>query len=230
LWETDESDRKARVSRIVRASDQAFLVVFDEAITREAVADVRRLHSWLRLVPLDGVVELHPAYASLLVRFDALRHDAASIERQLRLRLDRLTDHAAPEPRSFEIQVRYGGEDGPDLPEVAAAVGLTTDDVVRAHAATDYEVAFVGFSPGFPYLLGLPESLATPRRASPRRRVPAGSVAIAGLQCGIYPVASPGGWNVIGRTRLALFDASRPSAALLAPGDRVRFVPIERTP
>jgi KipI family sensor histidine kinase inhibitor len=213
------------VSLIVRASDQAFLVVFDDAITPAAAADVRRLHAWLASEPIPGVVDTHPAFATVLVRFDARRHEPATVERELALRLASLREHAAPEPASFAIRVRYGGEDGPDLDEVASATGLRAREVIEAHAGAAYRVAFLGFSPGFPYLTGLPACLATARRSTPRRRVPAGSVAIAGMQAGIYPVASPGGWNVIGRTDLSLFDAARPRPALLAPGDLVRFVP-----
>src|SRR4029077_17533465 len=114
---------------------------------------------------------------------------------------------------------------GPDLPEVAKVTGLAEDEVVAAHAGAEFEVRFIGFSPGFPYLAGLPERLLTPRREAPRRGVPAGSVAIAGAQAGIYPFGSPGGWNIIGRTTFVLFDPSLPGGAILAPGDRVRFVP-----
>lgn len=216
------------MTRIVRASDQALLVVFGDAITREASESVRRLHAWLHREPVGGVVDLHPAYASLLVRFDPIAHDAAVIERALRERLVALADHPAPEPRERTIPVHYGGEDGPDLGEVARQTGLTPAEVIDLHAGARYEVAFVGFSPGFPYLSGLPARLATARRATPRRRVPAGSVAIAGGQAGIYPLVSPGGWNLIGRTDLVLFDARREEPAWLAPGDVVRFLPAER--
>ena len=212
------------MSRIVRASDQALLVVFDDAISRAASTAVRSLFAWLRDEPCAGVVDLHPAYASLLVRFDALRYESADIERELSRRLGSLSQRPVPLARSYAIPVRYGGEDGCDLEPVAAALGLTPAEVVRVHTGAAYEVAFVGFSPGFAYLLGLPERLATPRRATPRTAVPAGSVAIAGLQAGIYPLPTPGGWQLIGRTDVRLFDAARPGAALLAPGDLVRFV------
>jgi inhibitor of KinA len=224
LWGTADSGRKARVSRIVRASDQALLVVFDDAISRAASAAVRSLFAWLRDEPCAGVVDLHPAYGSLLVRFDALRHESADIERELARRLGSLAQRPAPLARSYTIPVRYGGDDGCDLERVAEALGLTPSEVVRVHAGAAYEVAFVGFSPGFAYLLGLPERLAVPRRPTPRSSVPAGSVAIAGRQAGIYPLATPGGWQLIGRTDVRLFDAARPGAALLAPGDLVRFV------
>jgi KipI family sensor histidine kinase inhibitor len=147
---------------------------------------------------------------------------------ELQRRAGSLSGRPEREPRSFDIPVTYGGEDGLDLPEVARATGLSEDEVVAAHAESPYEVRFIGFSPGFPYLAGLPERLHTPRRAAPRGRVPAGSVAIAGAQAGIYPIRSPGGWNVIGRTEFVLFDLARGAGATLAAGDRVRFLPVER--
>jgi KipI family sensor histidine kinase inhibitor len=122
-----------------------------------------------------------------------------------------------------EIAVRYGGADGPDLERVAAHAGLSAGEVVARHAASDYTVAMLGFAPGFPYLLGLDAALHVPRRANPRTRVPAGSVAIGGAQTGIYPRELPGGWNLIGCTPLTLFDPCRDQPCLLAPGDRVRF-------
>jgi KipI family sensor histidine kinase inhibitor len=130
-----------------------------------------------------------------------------------------------PEGDTIEIPVRYGGPDGPDLEEVASRHGLTSADVVELHAGARYRVLFLGFAPGFAYLGGLPAAIATPRRASPRERVPAGSVGIAGEQTGVYPLSMPGGWNLIGRTDLVLFDPLRPEPALLRPGAPVRFVP-----
>ncbi|QWA12578.1 5-oxoprolinase subunit PxpB [Sodalis ligni] len=135
------------------------------------------------------------------------------------------SDAITPEPRAVSIPVIYGGEDGPDLSLVAEFAGMTPSDVVACHAGSAYDVYFIGFQPGFPYLGGLPERLSVPRRGEPRLKVPAGSVGIGGRQTGIYPLASPGGWQIIGRTPLKLFnpDASRPT--LLLPGDSVRFVP-----
>ena len=123
----------------------------------------------------------------------------------------------------IEIQVCYGGEVGPDLGHVAQLAKLDENEVIARHTAADYHVAMLGFAPGFPYLLGLDPALHTPRRADPRVRVAAGSVAIGGAQTGIYPCELPGGWQIIGRTSLALFDAARAPPALLAPGQRVRF-------
>lgn len=123
------------------------------------------------------------------------------------------------------LPVRYGGEEGPDLPEAAALLGLSEAQLIELHCAPVYEVACLGFLPGFPYLLGLPPQLALPRRATPRLRVPAGSVGIGGAQTGVYPCESPGGWQLIGRTAQALFDPRAAEPSWLLPGDRLRFVP-----
>jgi len=130
-----------------------------------------------------------------------------------------------PESRNIDIPVVYGTAAGPDLGEVARHAGLTEKQVVELHASVDYVVWFLGFQPGFPYLGGLPEQLATPRRDEPRLLVPAGSVGIGGAQTGIYPLATPGGWQLIGHTPLPLFDPDRDEPVLLRPGDTVRFIP-----
>ncbi|MEX0635041.1 5-oxoprolinase subunit PxpB [Serratia ureilytica] len=130
-----------------------------------------------------------------------------------------------PESRQVDIPVVYGGEQGPDLDEVARHTGMTPRQVVECHAAAAYVVYFLGFQPGFSYLGGMPEQLATPRRAEPRLAVAAGSVGIGGGQTGIYPLVTPGGWQLIGRTPLALFNPHEMPPTLLRPGDNVRFVP-----
>jgi len=130
-----------------------------------------------------------------------------------------------PESRNIDIPVVYGTAAGPDLGEVARHAGLTEKQVVELHASVDYVVWFLGFQPGFPYLGGLPEQLATPRRDEPRLLVPAGSVGIGGAQTGIYPIATPGGWQLIGHPPLPLFDPHRDEPVLLRPGDTVRFIP-----
>ena len=209
--------------RLVHASDRALLVVFDDAITVTAGNDVRALYEWIASDPPAAIVDLHPAYATLLIRYDPMGCDPGALALEVDRRVRSLSHRPLREGRLFEIPVRYGGAHGPDLAEVARGTHLSEDDVVAAHAAAHYDVCFVGFSPGFPYLSGLPESLHTPRREAPRSQIPAGSVAIAGTQAGIYPVRSPGGWNVIGRTDFNLFDPSRENPARLAPGDRVRF-------
>ena len=183
----------------------------------------------LRRDPAPGVLGTVPGLSSLLVELDPSLADAASVVAQdLEARASRLR-HASRLPgRERVIPVVYGGDAGPDLPEVAALTGLGEAEVIARHAAAGLGVLFVGFAPGFAYLGDLPAELRVPRLATPRTRTPAGSVAIAGPMTGIYPAPLPGGWRVIGRTPFALFDPRRDPPAYLAPGDTVRFHPIER--
>jgi KipI family sensor histidine kinase inhibitor len=180
---------------------------------------VHRLHAALRALDPPGVVELVPAYRTLLVVADPDRAEALD-ELAARLPALELPPAEAVAGDPVEIPVSYDGE---DLPEVAGLTGLDAEEVVRRHTAPEYTVAFLGFSPGFPYLVGLDPSLEVPRRDTPRTSIPAGSVGLAGGQTGIYPTASPGGWRLIGRTEVTLFDPGRAPPALLAPGGRLRF-------
>jgi inhibitor of KinA len=206
------------------ASDCSLLLSFGDEISFDAHLAVARLTRSLEGVP--GILNLHPAYTSLLVDFDPRLRSHAQVEELLRERIASHSGEPAPEPRHVEIPVCYGGEFGPDLGDVARHTGYTETRVVELHAAAEYLVYFVGFSTCFPYLGGLPPELATPRLAAPRKHVPVGSVAIGGAQAGIYPLASPGGWRLIGRTKLKLFDPSASPPPLLRMGDRVRFVPV----
>ena len=215
-------------ARFQVASDQSLIVYFGQQITLEAHERVRRLLRLMELEPVAGVRNLHPAYCSLLVKFDPLKLWHDELEAVLRAYLDRLEKVPLPEPRQVEIPVCYGGEYGPDLEEVAAIRGMSFESVIELHASVTYLVYFLGFVPGFAYLGELPEALVTPRLASPRRRVPAGSVGIAGNQTGVYPFATPGGWRLLGRTPIAMFRAERDGLSLLSIGDRVRFIPISR--
>lgn len=201
------------------SSDRSLLVTFAEVFSEETRRQV--LRATRALAGMPGTVNLHPAYASVLVEFDPRRTGVDAVERAVRERLERAGEEVDEEPRVVEIPVRY---DGPDLEEVARLTGLDVDEVMRRHSAADYTVCFLGFSPGFPYLSGLPEELHVPRLAAPRTRVPAGSVGIGGPQTGVYPVASPGGWRLIGSTRLELFRPREDPPVLLRMGDRVRFV------
>lgn len=220
------STRPAAVARFQVASDQNLLVYFSDRITPEANRQVMKLLRLLQSEPVAAVRNLHPAYTSLLIEFDALalRHD--ELEIILRGYLDRLEDVRLPEPRQIEIPVCYGGEFGPDLTGVAALHGITAEQVIELHAAASYVVYFLGFAPGFAYLEGLPESLSAPRLPAPRRKVAPGSVGIANNQTAVYPFATPGGWRLIGRTPLAMFRPDRTGMSLLSIGDRVRFRPI----
>ena len=229
------------------ASDQSLLVYFDalntegqtpdkvgtrsarplqSQITLQANERVRKLLQLLQLEPVAGVRNLHPAYCSLLVKFDALRLRHKELEAILRGYLDRVDEVELPEARHVEIPVCYGGEYGPDLADVCALHGMSPTQTIELHSSATYHVYFLGFVPGFAYLGGLPEALVTPRLATPRRKVPAGSVGIAENQTGVYPFATPGGWRVIGRTPVAMFRADRQELSLLSIGDRLRFTPI----
>ena len=215
-------------ARFQFASDQSLLVYFGDEITLDAHRQVVRLLRLLELEPIAGIRNLHPAYCSLLVKFDALklRHD--ELETILRSYIERLENVPLPEPRQVEIPMCYGGEFGPDLNDVAAMRGMTPTQAIELHASATYVVYFLGFAPGFAYLGQLPEALVTPRLGTPRRMVPRGSVGIAGSQTGVYPIATPGGWRLLGRTPMAMFRPDREEMSLLSIGDRVRFIPISR--
>lgn len=210
------------------ASDRSLLVSFGDAISLDSHRQVLRLVRAFEGLPA-GILNLHPAYASVLIDFDPRRRSHDDVEALVRERMSSPEEHLARDARTMEIPVSYGGPSGPDLEDVARHTGLTPARVVELHAAAPYLVYFLGFSPGFPYLGGLPPELATPRLAAPRKVVPAGSVAIGGSQTGVYPVESPGGWRIIGRTALRLFDPAATPPALLRIGDTVRFVPTPET-
>lgn len=212
--------------RFQPASDQSLLVYFGQKITLEAHQHVMRLLRLLESEPVEGILNLHPAYCSLQIKFDALRLGHDDLETILRPYLDRLKDVHLSEPRLVEIPVCYGGDFGPDLNEVAALRGIIPEQVIELHTSATYEVYFLGFAPGFAYLGELPAALVTPRLATPRRRVPVGSVGIAGSQTGVYPFATPGGWRLLGRTPLKMFRPDRGAMSLLSIGDHVRFSPI----
>jgi inhibitor of KinA len=216
----------ASLPRFQRASDQSLLIYFGHQITREAHERVRTLLRLLELQPIAGVRNLHPAYCSVLIKFDALKLRHEDLEKLLQQYLERLDGIALPEPRQVEIPVCYGGEHGPDLMDVSALHKMTPEHAIEIHSSATYLVYFLGFVPGFAYLGELPEALVTPRLATPRRRVPAGSVGIAGNQTGIYPFATPGGWRLLGRTPVSMFRPDRNQLSLLSLGDRVRFTPI----
>jgi inhibitor of KinA len=208
------------------ASDRSLFISFGEAISLDAHLAVARLTRCLEGV--RGILNLHPAYTSVLVDFDPRLRTHVQVEAMVRERVETHDHQAPPEPRHVDIPVRYGGEFGPDLGDVARHTGLSEERVVELHSAAEYLVYFVGFSTCFPYLGGLPPELATPRLSAPRKHVPVGSVAIGGPQAGIYPLASPGGWRLIGRTPVTLFDVTLTPPPLLRMGDRVRFFPAEQ--
>ena len=208
--------------------DSAVVATLGTRIDAEALAPVLALAKAVREAGARGVVEVVPAYATVTVFYDPLQFanpDEDAYEYICSL-LESCAERAVGGERAgrdFEIPVCYGGEFGPDLPHVAAHCGMDAEEVAAVHCGGDYLVHAIGFTPGFPFLGGLPAGLATPRRETPRTRVPAGSVGIGGSQTGVYPIASPGGWQIIGRTPLALFRPDRSPASMLRAGDRVRF-------
>jgi inhibitor of KinA len=214
--------------RFRAASDQAILIYLGEEIGLPAHERVLKLLRLLQREPLPWVRNLQPAYCSLLVAFDACQMDHAQVEAALRRYEQRAEEIPLPKPRRVEIPVCYGGEFGPELESVAATHELKPDRVVELHSSATYHAYFLGFAPGFAYLGELPAELATPRLATPRKKVPAGSVGIAGKQTAVYPFATPGGWNLLGRTPLAMFRADREPMGLLDVGDEVRFRPITK--
>lgn len=213
--------------RFLLAGDAALVVEFGDKIDIEINRRVHALARALAENPLPGLGEAVPSYRSLLVHYDPLCLSHAEVELFVSEALRRCEDAPLPEPRLAEIPTVYGGEHGPDISFVAEHNGLTVDGVIRLHSEATYTVYMLGFTPGFPYLGGLPDALATPRLETPRKRVPAGSVGIAGAQTGVYSLATPGGWRLIGWTPVVLFDPARTPPAFLQPGDQVRFVPVE---
>ena len=221
-------DAPAGLPRLLAASDAALLVVLGDGPSEAATAAVLALRAALAARTPTGLLDLRPAYASLLAVFDPRATTHAELSRDVEPLLPPPGLPLAPAARHVEVPVCYEGDCAPDLADVARGAGLSPEEAAGLHAAASYRVAFLGFSPGFAYLLGLPPSLATPRLPAPRLAVPAGSVGIAGGQTGLYPRPTPGGWRLVGRTPLALFAPFREPAALLAPGDAVRFVAISR--
>jgi inhibitor of KinA len=213
---------------IIRSSSDTMLLVeweqvIDPVINQRAITLAARLQSRVGHLVRDIV----PGYCSLGVHFDPLLTDIAALERVINEEAGELRgDEIADERPVIEIPVRYGAAEGPDLANVAEWAGCTAADVVGRHASRTYRVYMLGFVPGFAYMGRVDASIAAPRHRVPRERVPAGSVGIAGEQTGVYPIATPGGWRIIGQTDTLMFDVRRPAPNLVGPGDRVRFVPV----
>lgn len=207
-------------------AESGLLIELGDAIDPAVTARVMALVAALDAAALPGVLDVVPSYTTILLSFDPEVVEPAGLEAEVRRLAATATEEAMTAGREVTVPVAYGGDFGPDLDEVAAHTGLAPAEVIARHAGAGYVVASMGFAPGFAFLIGLPAELATPRRDSPRTRVPAGSVGIGGVQTGIYPLVTPGGWRLIGRTPLRLFALERDEPFLLRPGDRVRFEPI----
>lgn len=208
-------------------SESAVLVVMGQTIDPQTNLRVHSAAKLLMEQGWPGVEEFVPGYATLLVYFDPLLWEGKVLATRIRKVLRELREISFWRPRKVVIPVRYGGVWGPDLDFVAEATGLNCDEVIRLHSQSEYVVFMMGFTPGFAYLGGMNLKLSVPRLETPRSQVPAGSVGIAGAQTGIYPIDSPGGWRIIGRTPLRLFDPQSERPFLLSPGDRVCFEALE---
>jgi KipI family sensor histidine kinase inhibitor len=212
--------------RFLPAGDRGLVVEFENVVSIEVNSRVRALALALESAQLPGLIEVVPTYRSLGVQFDPLATSSPALQGQIEAAMARLDPADLPPPKLVELPSVYGGEYGPDLPFVAQHAGLSEAEVIRLHSEATYHVYMIGFSAGFAYLGGLPERLHTPRLPSPRTRTPKGSVAIGGSQTGAYPADTPGGWRIIGRTPVELFDPMRDPPTPMLPGDQVRFVPI----
>lgn len=207
--------------------DSALMVIFEQRIDEQINRRVMALEQALEQE--KWVLECVPAFASCMVYYDPMKYAYAQMEQRIRNVLSRELTEKADDSRIIAIPVCYGGEYGEDLSFVAKHAGLTEAETIALHSGTDYRIYMLGFLPGFPYLGGLDPRLETPRLTSPRVRIPAGSVGIGGKQTGIYPMESPGGWQLIGRTPISLFRRSQngqPAEPIFRAGDRLRFRPI----
>ena len=212
--------------KIIHLSDSSILLPLGDSIDPETNRRVHALAAALALDSLPGVSETVPGYTSLVVHYDPLVLTHTQVTDWLSAHAEIAAETSARPARKIEIPVQYGGEYGLDLDSVAAHCHLSPAEIIRLHSETEYTVYMMGFTPGFAYLGRVPAALVTPRLETPRTRVRAGTVAIAGEQTGIYPVDSPGGWRLIGHTDLLPFDPLREPPFLFAPGDSVRFTPL----
>lgn len=208
-------------------SEQALVIETGTIINKESEQAVRKLSSLLEKQAPDWLIEVIPAFTTVTVFYDPCRLKQAEAEQELRLLIAQLDEVEAPTPRQIEIPVCYGGDFGPDLSFVAEHNGLTEEEVIEFHTSGIYSVHMIGFAPGFPFIGGMSEKIAAPRRKSPRLRIPERTVGIAGMQTGVYPIETPGGWQLIGRTPLRLFVPEQDIPSLLRAGDEIRFTQID---
>ena len=214
--------------RILTVGDCAVSVEFGQEISLEINHKVMALKMVLEQKPIRGIVELIPTYCSLLVQYDPMELRYGQLREKLYTLVNQLDKVEMPPKQVVEIPVAYGGEYGPDLGEVARVHNISEDEVIKLHSEPEYPIYMLGFVAGFPYLGGMNKAIATPRKKSPRLKIEAGSVGIAGEQTGIYSVESPGGWQIIGRTPLKLYDVNRNEPVLLKAGQYIKFKPITK--
>lgn len=208
------------------AGDKAIVMEFGNEISKEINAKIRSVVKFLKEKNIDCIEEVLPTYRSILIMYDPVKMEFEEMVKILDDLGDKSSLEEKEEIRIVEIPVLYGGEFGPDINFVAEHNKITVEDVVKIHTGTDYLVYMLGFTPGFTYLGGMSEKIATPRLSSPRKKIPAGSVGIAGSQTGMYPSETPGGWQLIGRTPLKLYEPDKEPPVLVNAGDYVRYVSI----
>ncbi|WP_047983627.1 5-oxoprolinase subunit PxpB [Ornithinibacillus californiensis] len=210
------------------AGDRAILVVFGDELNEVTSKKVRKLAELVDGQKILGIEEVILGYTSLLVNYNPIKISYTSLQTTLDNLILQINLTENESSKTIEIPVLYGGNLGPDLPEVARLNNLKEADVIQIHTESEYTVYFLGFTPGFPFLGGMSKKIATPRLENPRKRIEAGSVGIAGYQTGIYPVNSPGGWRLIGRTPISLYDPNTKNPFLLSPGDIIKFKSITK--
>ncbi|TKC04474.1 5-oxoprolinase subunit PxpB [Pedobacter frigoris] len=207
--------------------DAAIVLQFGDEISKDINAMILNVAAWLDEYTFEGFVEYVPAFTSITIYYEPWVVRYSEVLSMLKEMIEDMEENENPEPPgTVTIPVYYGGASGPDLNHVADFHQMSVDEVIAMHTQPEYLVYMIGFAPGFPYLGGMDERLATPRQESPRAKVPKGSVGIAGSQTGVYPLETPGGWQVIGQTPLELFDLSKEEPALLRAGQKIRFSPI----
>ena len=211
---------------IVPAGDKALAIKVGDTISPEINLAVRNLSVILENQQIPAVLDIVPTYCSILINYDPLISSLDELSIKIKDLGKNINDSTVGSPRTIEIPTVYGGIYGPELGYVAQFNGLTELQVIDIHSGTDYLVYAMGFTPGFTYLGGLSDKIVTPRLQTPRTEIPAGSVGIAEQQTGIYPIESPGGWQLIGRTPVNLFDPTKSPPVIVEPGDYIRFVPI----
>ena len=213
--------------RILTAGDSALLIEFGKEINPETNRKITAIVQLMREQHIEGIVDVIPAFCSLLINYDPRVLSYEELKERMENLLKMETKTETTRKRIFEIPVCYGGEYGPDIDNIAEHAGLSVNEVIKIHSSKDYLIYMLGFLPGFTYLGGLDERIHTPRLASPRLTIRAGSVGIGGSQTGIYPLDSPGGWQLMGLTPVRTYDPERQTPILVEAGDYIRFIPID---
>lgn len=214
-------------TKYLTSGEKALDIEFGDKISEEINSKVRTMMIAIEKKNIKGIIEMTPTYRSLMVHYNPLDIDYKSLLNKLKTLESELDNIDIPLPNVVEIPTLYGGEYGPDIENVANHNGISVDEVIKIHSSKEYLIYMLGFTPGFPYLGGMDERIATPRLKTPRPRISGGAVGIAGSQTGIYPIDSPGGWQLIGKTPLKLYDSHRDTPILLQAGNYIKFTPID---